>query len=275
MHLRVRQLITICSALSICTLVRADEVTRQVQEELRRRHLYFNEIDGRNNPDVTSALRQYQQRQGFAQTGTADDTTLRSLGILNEPSAPGESDTLPDVPVLRSDQALPPNRPAAPAAPLAESKHPITQAEAASFVRRYFDACESPSIFDELGFYADQVDYFDHGIVDRGYVQNELAAYDQRWPRRKYTLLNTVHVLRNGGRTTAKFRIAFEVANSVANRTARGRLDETFGLARRSDGTVDIVSLREERVRRVSTRRGPADPVVRSVRKVFRSIFHH
>ncbi|MBV9126885.1 MAG: peptidoglycan-binding protein, partial [Verrucomicrobia bacterium] len=59
----------------------ADEVVRQVQEELRRRNLYYGDIDGRNSRAVASALRRYQERKGFPVSGAPDDETLHSLGI--------------------------------------------------------------------------------------------------------------------------------------------------------------------------------------------------
>jgi hypothetical protein len=271
-------------ALLLAKIAHADEMTRQVQEELRRRHLFFNEIDGRNTPDVAVALRRYQERQGFAPTGVADNVTLRSLGLVNEPAPPaeGSAELLPDVPVLRSDSALPESsresRPVAPPPAATAKLQPITKTEAADFVRRYLAACESPSVHDELGFYGNTVDYYDHGMVDRQYIQNELAVYDQRWSRRKYTLSAPVRVSESAGKTTAKFRVAFEVANPLVNRSAHGRIDETFGLLRRGDGGLQIVSIREQRVRRSSRARRSRtndDPVVRSVRKAFRSIFHH
>lgn len=274
------------------TLLRADELTRQVQEELRRRHLFFSEIDGRNTPDVVSALKRYQERQGFVQTGVADEVTLRSLGVVNDPTPPAEggAEVLPDIPVLRSDSKLPEMNalpPLPPPTPNPANTKPISKAEAAEFVQRYLAACESPSINDELGFYSDRVDYFDHGVVDRQYVKNELAAYDQRWARRTYKLSSPVRAQKNGKTMTAKFRVAFQVANMPANRAANGRTDETFGLDRRADGGLEIVSIREERVRNTPrSRRGRHgrgngsgsgrrdDPVVRSVGKVFHSIFH-
>ncbi|MFL6583072.1 MAG: peptidoglycan-binding domain-containing protein [Chthoniobacterales bacterium] len=277
----------VATALLLPRLACADEVTRQVQEELRRRHLFFSNIDGRNTPETSTAVRRYQERQGFPATGITDETTLHSLGITAEPAPPaeGNNDLLPDVPVLRSDDALPDgNRDTHPAPPPPPaSSQPITRRDAADFIHRYVAAVESPNIHDELGLYSERVDYYDHGLVDRQYVQNELAVYDQRWPRRNYAILSGVRLEKSAGKQLAKFRLAFQVANSTANRAARGRIDETFGLVRSSDGNLQIVSLRERRVRRNSHgRRGPRtatspteDPVVRSMRRAFHSMFHH
>lgn len=82
--------------------------TRSVQEELRRRNVYFGEIDGRSSPELTEATRQYQKRKGLSSTGQADADTMRSLGLLprraGEP--PPKEPQWPEEPVLRSDAPL-------------------------------------------------------------------------------------------------------------------------------------------------------------------------
>ncbi|MCA1658018.1 MAG: peptidoglycan-binding protein, partial [Verrucomicrobiaceae bacterium] len=192
---------------------RADEETRQVQEELRKRHLFFRDIDGRPSLDLAIALKRYQARQGFAVSGVADEMTLYSLGI-GEPAPPAEgAANLPDVPVLKSDAALRESRPQPAPVPTKETNaKDATKAEIQEFLRRYFDACESPNPQDELRFYADRVDYFDHGAVDKPYIQNELAVYDQRWPSRTYAMGDSFRVAKNGNNTIAKVRVAFNVA---------------------------------------------------------------
>jgi peptidoglycan hydrolase-like protein with peptidoglycan-binding domain len=255
----------------------ADEETRQVQEELRKRHLYFRDIDGRPSPEFSMAIKRYQQRKGFSQTGVADEITLYSLGIgESAPPAEGARD-LPDVPVLKSDAALHEPRPASPPVPTkAQNAGDVAKAEISSFLRRYFDACQTPNPDDELAFFADRVEYFDHGVVDKPYIRNELAVYDQRWPSRKYSLGDSLRVVRTGNNTIAKIRVAFDVANTEHDRRANGRTDDTFNLAKRGD-SLAIVSIKEARVRRPSRhrRRPPNFPaaVGRTIHHVFRNVF--
>ena len=254
----------------------ADEQTRRVQEELRKRHLFFTDIDGRDTIDYSVALRRYQERQGFAITGMADNQTLNSLGI-GEPVPPAEGTTeLPDVPVLKSDAALREQAHEANPTPMRIfAPTDATKADIRRFVRKYLDACQSPNPQDELAFFADRVDYFDHGVVDHAYIQNELAVYDQRWPSRKYSMGDSVRVSKEGANTVVRFRTSFQLANPPRARKAGGKTDETFGLARRGDSGLQIVSIKETRVRRPWRRRraNPADAVGRTVHKVFHSIF--
>jgi hypothetical protein len=264
-------------ALALAGVARADEQTRQVQEELRKRHLFFRDIDGRPTVEYAIALKRYQTRQGFPVSGVADEMTLYSLGI-GEPLAPAEGTTeLPNVPVLRSDAALPElRRQPAPVPTLGQNAGAVTKAEIHDFLRRYFDACQSTAPQDELAFYADRVAYYDHGAVDKSYIQNELAVYNQRWPSRKYTMGGSLRVVRSGNNTVARVRVAFQVANVTHNRKAQGRTDDTFSLAKNGD-SLEIVSVKEARVRKPTRkrRRPPNFPaaVGRSVKKAFRNIF--
>ena len=256
----------------------ADEETRQVQEELRKRHLFFRDIDGKPSAEYALAIKRYQQRMGFAQTGIADAFTLYSLGI-GEPASPAEGATnLPDVPVLKSDASVPETISTRHPIPTkAENAGAVAKEEIRTFLRRYFDACQSANPDDELAFYADRVEYYDHGVVDRSYIRNELAVYNQRWPTRKYTLGDSLRVSHAGNNTVAKVRVAFQVANIERERKAAGRTDNTINFLKRGD-SLQIVSLKEARVRRPSRnrKRPPNFPaaVGRTIQHVFRSIFH-
>src|SRR3954465_2828984 len=90
-----------CLLLLLSTVaIYGDERVRQVQEELRRRNLYFGDIDGTATPEISNALRRYQSRKGIDVTGAIDDATATSLDLqprtakVHRAVAP-----LPDVPV--------------------------------------------------------------------------------------------------------------------------------------------------------------------------------
>lgn len=86
-------------------IAHADDQVRSTQEELRRRNVYFGEIDGTPSPELTEAIKHYQERKGFAASGQLDRQTLRSLDLL--PRQPGEAPppelAWPSEPVLKSD----------------------------------------------------------------------------------------------------------------------------------------------------------------------------
>ena len=219
-------LLTLASALA--RPARADDLVRQVQEELRKRNLYFGDVDGTLSPPTAAALRRYQQRKGFPMTGEPDAVTLYSLmipvpaglaggGTISQaastaaspvPTAAavfGEDHPWPDVTVLRSDEArrqqLPPEpepvegettplptRPPAPP-PAAARRRRVTVEEARAFIERYLQAGQTNDPQAELGFYGERVDYFNEGVVDHRFIGGDITRYDHRWPERRFTLL--------------------------------------------------------------------------------------
>lgn len=79
-------LLTIVLQLCAIGWIRADEQIRQLQEELRKRHLFFANPDGEFSPALATALSRYQNKKGLTVTGVLDSETCASLGIL--PLAP-------------------------------------------------------------------------------------------------------------------------------------------------------------------------------------------
>lgn len=79
-------LLSIVFQLSAIDLLRADEQVWQLQEELRKRHLFFGNSNGQFSPALATALSRYQNKKGFPVTGLLDLETCASLGI--SPLAP-------------------------------------------------------------------------------------------------------------------------------------------------------------------------------------------
>lgn len=248
--------------------LRADETVRQVQEELRKRNLYFGNIDGQTSPELSGALKRYQKRKGFAVTGSVDRNTASSLHVQATPVA--STTTLPDEPVLKSDtaSALPESQrlalqreaeekpdlaPSPP--PPAESPGPgqdLNPERVNKFVQDYLHDAESEDVSSQVRYYAFPVLYFDHGTVSEQFVTRDTSNYLKRWPERKYTLTTPVNFFASDkeGETNIEFTIAFELRTK-----ARTTKDKAVGRTKnwwtiRAEGDdLKIVAIREERVR--------------------------
>src|SRR5437764_9899730 len=216
-------------ALPLLGVARADETVRQVQEELRKRNLYFGNIDGQSSPVLVDALKRYQARKGFTVTGKVDRDTATSLHV--ETTTVAAVAPLPDVPVLKSDtaSALPESQrlalqreaeekpeliPTPP--PPAESPPPgqdLSRERVNKFVQDYLADAESTDIPKQVNYYAFPVRYFDHGTVSQEFVTKDTSNYVKRWPERKYTLAGPVTFFASGNdaETKVEFTIAFEL----------------------------------------------------------------
>ncbi|MFN2475717.1 MAG: peptidoglycan-binding protein [Chthoniobacterales bacterium] len=245
----------------------ADEQIRQVQEELRRRNLYYGDIDGRATAEIAAALKRYQTRKGFAPTGQIDEVTASSLNIQATNAAARSRPLLPDVPVLKSDSAreIPEeqrivlerqaeqNGDAAPT-PLPPAEEPpaaqnLTPDRVTRFVEQYLRDGEGNDIAAQAGYFAYPVEYFDHGTVGADFVHKDVTNYLKRWPERKYTLAQPVTFFAapaNDGDTIVEFDIAFNVANKQHSGTGRTR---NFWTVRAQGDELKIVSIREQRLR--------------------------
>src|SRR3954469_16517205 len=106
----------ICASLIVVLLgssavpIRAQDEVRSVQEELRRRDLYFGDVNGRDSAELQEATKRYQRRKGFAATGRPDRETLKSLGLVpRSPNEPPPAEVAwPNEPVLPSDEKIDP-----------------------------------------------------------------------------------------------------------------------------------------------------------------------
>ncbi|MFL6595072.1 MAG: peptidoglycan-binding protein [Chthoniobacterales bacterium] len=243
----------------------ADEQVRQVQEELRRRNLYFGDIDGTPTPELENALRRYQARKGIGVTGTIDDATATSLDLqprtakVQRAVAP-----LPDVPVLRSDsaRALPeqerialekeaetnPEATQSPAPPAEAPAQNMTPERINTYVEQYLRESETSDIPAQVKYFSYPVQYFDHGQVGAEFVNKDVGNYVKRWPERKYTLLAPPNVTAGAkeGEARVEFTIDFDVRNS--KHVAKGRTDN-FWTVRQEGDDLKIVAIREQRIR--------------------------
>ena len=258
-----------CLLLSISSLARADETVRQVQEELRKRNLYFGNIDGQTSPVLVDALKRYQTRKGFTVSGKVDKDTANSLHIQSTTVATAAT-ALPDVPVLKSDtaSALPESQrlalqkeaeekpdltPSPP--PPAESPAPgqdLTPEGVNKLVLDYLRDAESADVAAQVKYYAFPVRYFDHGTVSQEFVAKDTGDYVKRWPERKYTLTGPVTFFGSDKEreTVVEFTIAFELRSEArtTKKRAVGRTKNWWTLQANGD-ELKIVAIREARLR--------------------------
>ncbi len=262
-------------------LARADEVTRQVQEELRRRNLYFGDVDGRRTEQVAAALRRYQQRKGFTPTGETDEVTLRSLTLL--PPAPriaaltatptasasqfsiAAATTWPDATILRSDEArrspTPPDTqpidtdptptPTVAPPPAAVALHWPSDATVRSFLADYLRAGESNDTETQMPFYGERVDYLNEGEVDRHFIHKDIDGYDRHWPERHFALIDPITLSASPDHDPDKIVVNFHYRFAVKRPHAapQGEMVNTYTLQRIEPDRFRIVGMSESRVR--------------------------
>jgi hypothetical protein len=245
----------------------ADEPVRRVQEELRRRNLFFGEVDGKITPALVAAVRVYQMHKGFSPTGKIDETTARSLNVeTGQPNAGEAEEKWPNVPVLKSDTAreLSPEKQAAleqaavaninatpgPDIPAEGpgSAQNLNPQQVTKFVQDYLRDAETNELAPQLRYYTFPVDYFSHGRVDEKFVARDNLAYMRRWPERRYQLSGPLKFAAGPreGETMVEFPITFRVHGE--KREAAGKT-RNFWTLKPGETGLKISAIREEHVR--------------------------
>jgi S1-C subfamily serine protease len=81
-------------------------------------------------------------------------------------------------------QQVPPTPVSSPSGGLVGSE--VSKPNLSEFVRDFVTSANYGDSGVESSFYAEEVDYFDDGKVNKEFVVNDIKKYNQRWPRRSY-----------------------------------------------------------------------------------------
>lgn len=232
----MRAIVCLCVAVVATTsAVQADETTRHVQEELRKRNLYFGDIDGESTPELAGALKRYQQRKGFKVTGAVDGDTAVSLHV--QPTVASTALSSPE----EVDLPIVPEPPAEAPAPSQD----ISPDRMNKFVEAYLRDAETNDIYLQAWFYAFPVQYFQYGSVGLDFVTKDIRYHVKDWPDRKYKLTGPVTLIASGneGETLIEFSIDYERRNQ--KRATSGKAKYFWTVQSKGDD-LRIVSIREQ-----------------------------
>lgn len=160
---------------------------------------------------------------------------------------------------MKRDEPAPPpadprvfERPPSPQAPSAPEpdgmKASISREEVAGMVRRILSLNERKDVAATLSHYADQVNYYDRGNVDRDYIRKDMGYYFRNWDTIHSTLEGEVVMIVTGEPDTriVKFVSAYTVQN--AKRTATGRTENIWKV-KRVHNDLKIVDVKQRIIR--------------------------
>ena len=94
------------------------------------------------------------------------------------------------------------------------------------FVKAYIQsgASNSESAILEVSFYAEQVHYFNHGIVDRAFIAKDVRDYAKRWPNRALAIDGGIDFVMINPRTMrATFNTTYNASDGEKDRSGRRR----------------------------------------------------
>lgn len=250
----------------------ADDPVNALQQALRSQGFYFAEPTGAVDQETKNALRRFQTRHGLPVNGEVDTATLEAVQKAaasvplrerartleqsdreflarlegNEPAESAPVAQPNTAPATSPAQVAPPR--ATPAdAPTAATLGSLPEEEARRFLEGYVHTAQGPSPDAEVAFYADRVDYFDHGSVARSFIQNDQRNYYRRWPTRDFALVGAPQITSTTANSAMiRFRLRYTLRSGTEK--ASGQTENLLQIRRSPDG-LKIVGIRERRVR--------------------------
>jgi peptidoglycan hydrolase-like protein with peptidoglycan-binding domain len=255
---------------------------RAVQMKLRDDGLYFGEIDGTYSSELAAALGRYQIRSGLPITGQLDVETSKALGARPAVATSSANDsartsetwqrlrtgsqkTVNNARVTPSPDAEPPrapvtsaqSSPAATDATIQPETQPIGSPSTESsttnismerlrdYVGAFVLAGLDPQVGAEAAFFADRVQYYDDGVMDREKIRQDLERYNARWPKRRFWLAGDISVEpQSDKRVRVTFPLKYELRKGAKH--ASGKVSKTLVLAPAGDD-LQIVAVNERK----------------------------
>lgn len=97
----------------------------------------------------------------------------------------------------------------------------------------------------ESEFFADRVEYYDQGIMDREKIREDLKRYDERWPERHFWVAGAINIEpESANRVRVTFPLGFKLRNG--NKNSSGKVNKTVVLEAAGDD-FQIVSVNEQK----------------------------
>ena len=97
----------------------------------------------------------------------------------------------------------------------------------------------------EAEFFADRVEYYDSGTMDREKIREDIKRYDQRWPERHFWIAGTINVEpQSDNRVRVTFPLGFKLRNG--DKQSSGKVNKTLVLESAGDD-LQIVAVNERK----------------------------
>ena len=110
------------------------------------------------------------------------------------------------------------------------SREDAVRLNLSAFVEAFINAGGSHSNpLAELPFYADNVDYFQHGVVDREFIMQDIQKYVRRWTSRRYWVDGEIRIeIVDKQQEVAKATFRLQFATQNAKKTVTGICDDVL-----------------------------------------------
>jgi peptidoglycan hydrolase-like protein with peptidoglycan-binding domain len=160
---------------------------------------------------------------------------------------PATANTAAAITPTTANAQKPPVESASPqsAAAAASPAPDISEQRLRDYVGAFVLAGLDPQVGAEAAFFADRVQYYNDGMMDRGKIRHDLQRYAARWPERQFRLAGDITIEpQSDNRVRVTFPLRYELRNGAKH--SSGKVDKTLVLERARDD-LQIVAVNERK----------------------------
>jgi len=132
-----------------------------------------------------------------------------------------------------------------PAPPATASADEFSAERLRDYVAAYVLAGLDKNVGAEAEFFADRVQYYDQGVMDREKIRQDLKRYDERWPERHFWVAGKINIEpQSDNQVRVTFPLGFKLRNG--SKQSSGKVDKTLVLKPAGDD-LEIIAVNERK----------------------------
>lgn len=171
------------------------------------------------------------------------DSSLQEAPSKNASVSSENANPAPVAPAIAQTSAE--SREPASAPPAATSAEEFSTERLRDYVAAFVLAGLDKNVGAETEFFADRVEYYDSGTMDRERIREDLKRYDEQWPERHFWIAGKITIEpQSDNRLRVTFPLGFKLRH--ANRQSSGKVDKTLVLEPAGDD-FQIVAVNEHK----------------------------
>jgi len=218
---------------SMATTEQSPETWRQLRKRERRKSTKARQLE----PAATESPSPADNETPPTATEPPIQTTPVEARTSTETTQPM---SVPPATVRASDSTEPASAP-----PATGSAEEFSAERLRDYVAAFVLAGLDKNVGAEAEFFADRVNYYDQGVMDREKIRQDLKRYDERWPERHFWVAGKVSVEpQSEKRVRVTFPLGFKLRNG--NKQSSGKVEKTLVLEPAGDD-LQIVAVNEHK----------------------------
>ena len=218
---------------SMATTEQSPETWRQLRKRERRKSTKARQLE----PAATESPSPADNETPPTATEPPIQTTPVEARTSTETTQPM---SVPPATVRASDWTGPASAP-----PATGSAEEFSAERLRDYVAAFVLAGLDKNVGAEAEFFAERVNYYDQGVMDREKIRQDLKRYDERWPERHFWVAGKVSVEpQSEKRVRVTFPLGFKLRNG--NKQSSGKVEKTLVLEPAGDD-LQIVAVNEHK----------------------------